>query len=79
MKSNTNINDQILDLINWLSTIEDLSVIEKVIKIKDTHTKDWWDDITDDEKESIIKGIKSANNNELTSHEIVKKRYEKWL
>lgn len=41
--------------------------------------KDWWDDISDEAKESIERGLKDYENNRVTSHKEVMKKYKKWL
>lgn len=68
-----------LELIQWLSSIEDKSIIEKLIEFRKRESKDWWEDVSGAEKTSIEKGIKQADNNELKPHSEAKKLYEKWL
>jgi len=76
---NTQILNKKLELIQWLSTLEDSTIIEKLLKFRKEETKDWWESISEEEKKSIEKGISEANNNELKPHSEVKKIYEKWL
>lgn len=76
---NTNILNEKLELIQWLSTLEDTSIIKKLIQFRKDETKDWWDSISEEEKKSIEKGISEADNNELKSHSEARKIYEKWL
>lgn len=68
-----------LELIQWLSTLEDNSTIEKLLKFRKEETKDWWETISDEEKKSIEKGISEADNINLEPHSSVRKIYEKWL
>lgn len=68
-----------IDLIQWLSTIEDESIIKKLLEFRRKETKDWWEQISEDEKKSINKGIEEADNNELKPHSETRKIYEKWL
>ncbi len=68
-----------LELIQWLSSIEDKSIIKKLIEFRKRETKDWWDEISDAEKASIEKGLKQADNNELEPHSKARKLYEEWL
>lgn len=72
------LNDK-LELIQWLSSIEDESTIKKLIEFRKQETKDWWQEILETEKTSIEKGIKQADNNELEPHSKARKLYEKWL
>ena len=76
---NTQTLNKKIELIKWLSTLEDHSIIEKLLKFKKEETKDWWDSISEGEKESIEKGISDADNNKLEPHSNVRKIYEKWL
>lgn len=76
---NTQILNKKIELIQWLSTLEDNSIIEKLLKFKKEETKDWWDSISEVEKKSIEKGISDADNNKLEPHSNVRKIYEKWL
>lgn len=67
-----------IELIQWLSTLEDKSLIDQLMKLREKEKKDWWNEISTSEKESIEKGIKDADNGKLTSHSHVKGLYEKW-
>jgi len=72
------LNDK-LELIRWLSSIEDESIIKKLIEFRKQETKDWWQEISEAEKDSIKKGIEQADHNELEPHSEARKLYEKWL
>ena len=41
--------------------------------------KDWWDDISDEAKKSVERGLQDIENGRVTPHEEVMKRYKKWL
>ena len=60
MKAELNIQSKKLELIQWLSTIEDLSVLNKIIDLKKQENKDWWNSISENEKQSIEKGLQDA-------------------
>ncbi|SHJ25893.1 hypothetical protein SAMN04488096_1235 [Mesonia phycicola] len=68
-----------IELIQWLSTLNDTSLIDKLMKLREKEKNDWWNEISASEKESIEKGIQDADNGNLTSHSNVKEIYEKWL
>ncbi|MCK0115356.1 hypothetical protein [Gelidibacter sp. F63206] len=68
-----------IELIQWLSTLDDQSLIDKLMKLRKKEKTDWWNEISIDEQKSIEKGIQDAENGKLTSHSNVKKIYEKWL
>ena len=58
MNVNPNILNQKLELIQWLSTIEDSSIIEKIMDLRKKESKDWWNSISENEKEFIELGLK---------------------
>ncbi|MDF2832503.1 MULTISPECIES: hypothetical protein [Chryseobacterium] len=68
-----------LELIQWLSTLEDTSIIKKLMQFKKEETKDWWNSISEEEKKSIEKGISEADQNDVKPHSEARKLYEKWL
>lgn len=75
----TQVLDKKIELIQWLSTLEDKAIIEKLVKFRQEETKDWWNSISTDEQKSIEKGISDAENGNITSHSTARKLYEKWL
>ena len=79
MNLELNIQNKKLELIQWLSTIEDSSIIEKIMKLRDQESIDWWNSISDNEKQSIEKGLEDAKSGKLNPHTDARKLYEKWL
>ncbi len=71
--------DKKLALIQWLSTLEDQSMIEKLFELNKKETKDWWKNLDNDEKNSIMNGLDDAVKSNTKSHSEVRKTYEKWL
>ena len=51
-----------IELIQWLSTLNDTSLIDKLMKLREKEKNDWWNEISAREKESIEKGIQDAEN-----------------
>lgn len=76
---NSQILNEKLELIQWLSTLEDTSTIKKLTQFRKEETKDWWNSISDEEKKSIEKGIAEADENDVKPHSEARKLYEKWL
>ena len=74
-----NLQNKKIELIQWLSTLNDVSLIDKLVKIRETEKTDWWNEISAAEKQSIEKGLLDADDGKLTSHSTAKKIYEKWL
>ncbi|MGZ9677115.1 hypothetical protein [Flavobacterium sp. GNP001] len=65
------------NLIQELTTIDE-SLLEKLEIILKTSKKDWFTDLTSEEKQQIEIGLKQAENDEFVSHETVMNRFAKW-
>ena len=79
MKADLNLQIKKLELIQWLSTVNDVTVLNKIIDIQKQENIDWWESISEEEKRSIEKGLQDADLGKLVSHSKVKKLYDKWL
>ena len=78
MDPNLQIQNKKLELIQWLSTIEDLNFLEKISEfISRENKKDWADQISDTERQSIEKGIAQANAGKLNPHSKAREIYGK--
>lgn len=66
-----------LELIEWLAKLEDNDTINylKIVKDSKTGKKDWWDDLTEEQKQGIERGLKDIEEGRVVSHEEVKKKY----
>ena len=76
-----NIQAEKLGLIEWIARLNDSSILKKLKRIHDQHSKnsDLSDEISEHEKESIEKGLKDIEEGRVHSHETAKKVYEKYL
>ena len=74
-----NLQNNKIELIQWLSTLNDKSLIDKIMVLRKKEKTDWWNEISSEEQKSIEKGIQDADNGKLTSHSNVKQIYEKRL
>ena len=79
MNVDFNIESKKLALIQWLTSLNDVSMNDKILELKQKETKDWWNEISDEEKESIEKGLSDAESGKLKPHSEIRKKYEKWL
>lgn len=68
-----------LELIQWLSTIDNPIIIEKILAIRANEKEDWWDNLSALERESINKGIEDADAGNLKDHDQARRIYGKWL
>jgi len=73
------IQNEKIELIQWLTTLNDQSIIKRLIEIRKNESKDWWSDISNEEKKSIEEGIIDANSGNLKPQSEARKIYEKWL
>jgi len=70
-----NIQTKKYQLIEWITNIHDNKLIEKLFTIAEK--TDWWNAISETEKEQIEKGIKDIKEGKTVKHSVVRKRYEK--
>lgn len=68
-----------IELIQWLTTLEDYAVIQKIIDVRNNEAKDWWNEISNAEKDAIEKGIADADVGKLKPNSEAEKIYGKWL
>ena len=68
-----------LELIQWLTTLEDSSLIQKIMDLRKSQTQDWWDEISESEKRSIEQGLMDAEKGKLKPNSEAEKIYERWL
>jgi predicted transcriptional regulator len=76
-----NIQAEKLGLIEWITGIDDNSIIEKLNDIRKQYfiENDWWDEISEDDKKSITKGLSDVAAGRVIPYSEVKKIYEKYL
>lgn len=76
-----NIQVEKLKLIEWLISLQDQSIIEKLKFLKDNSStsEDWWDTLSEAEKDSIERGLKDIEKGKVIPHSEVRKKYGKWL
>ncbi len=69
------------DIIQWITGLDDQSILLELKKIKEQSTKkiDWWDTISVEERQSIERGLEDSKNGRTIPHSEVRKKYEKWL
>jgi predicted transcriptional regulator len=66
-----------LELIEWLSKLEDDETINylKVVKDSINVDNDWWDDLSMEQKNGIERGLKDVDEGRVVAHEDVKMKY----
>ena len=70
-----------LELIEWLIKLKDQSLLDYLSTIKNSvkNESDWWEELSEDQKKSIQKGIKDIEEGRFHTHESVMKKYEQYL
>ncbi|HJR99467.1 MAG TPA: hypothetical protein VJ780_00925 [Flavobacterium sp.] len=65
------------NFIQEITTMDEvlLAKLEMVLKAS---KKDWFDDLSAEEKAEIEKGLKEANNEQLLSHKEAMSQFDKW-
>ena len=68
-------------MIEWISKLNDPSLINQLLEIKNAHKEsgDSWNQLDDEERASIERGLQDFKEGKTHSHEIARKVYEKYL
>ena len=66
-----------LELIEWLTKLDDDEIIQYLKIVKDSKDKhsDWWDDLSDEQKQGIQRGLKDIDQGKVIPHDEVKRKY----
>lgn len=66
-----------LELIEWLTHLNDDDTITYLKIVKDSSEKgsDWWQDLTNEQKAGIERGLKDIDAGRVTPHDQVKDKY----
>jgi len=76
----SDIEKEKLAIIEWVKGLRDDSSIEKLNFLRKNDKKlDWWDEISEEERAAIDKGLEDIKAGRVVPHVEVKKLYEKWL
>jgi hypothetical protein len=65
-----------LELIEWLSALQDEDTIYylKVLKDSKTMKRDWWEDLSEAQKQSISRGVEDSDTGRYLSNDEAKKK-----
>ncbi len=67
-------------IIQWVLGLSEPKLIEKVKYLMASQSEaDWWDDISETEKNAIQEGLSQIQAGQAIPHSEVKKIYAKWL
>ena len=66
--SSAELNQKKLDLIAWINQLSDVSLISFLDGLRNSRIeKDWWEELSEAEKKSVLKGLKDAEEGNLIS------------
>ena len=68
-----NLETRKINLINWISTLQEESVLEKVEKIQKEKI-DWWDTTSEEDKKAINEGLEQLDRGEYLTHSQVRSK-----
>ncbi|CAN5364161.1 hypothetical protein BH10BAC1_BH10BAC1_03030 [soil metagenome] len=68
-----------VELVKQLLNSNNTALINHIKALFETQDLDLWDEMPDDIKQSVERGLKQADKGELKSHSEVMKKYKKWL
>ena len=75
-----NVEKEKLEIIKWVTGLKDNTAIERLKMLREKpKMSDWWDEITDEERAAIDKGLEDIKAGRVKPHREAKKLYEKWL
>lgn len=73
-----NLENRKINLINWLSSVQEEDVLAQVEKIQ-KEKSDWWDSVSENDKKAINEGLGQLDKGEyLTRSEVRSKIKEKF-
>lgn len=73
-----NLETRKINLINWISTLQEENTLNKVEEIQKT-TTDWWDTISKEDKEAINEGLNQLDKGDsLTRKQVERKIQERF-
>lgn len=76
----SNLEKEKLEIIKWVTGLKDTTAIERLKMMRSRPSKgDWWNEITEEEKAAIDKGLEDVKAGRVKPHKEVRELYEKWL
>ena len=66
-----------LELIEWLTKLEDDETIQylKIVKDSKSSGRDWWNDLTEVQNQGIERGLKDIDSGRIVPHLDIKSKY----
>ena len=66
-----------LELIEWLTKLDDDETIQYLKIVKDSKDKhsDWWDELSEEQKKGLQRGLNDIDQGNVIPHDAVKSKY----
>ena len=71
-----NIETRKINIINWISSIQEEDIISKMEKLQKEKV-DWWDTVNDEDKKAINEGLEQLDNGEFITRSEVRNKLNK--
>ena len=69
-----NLQAEKLELVKAILDIDDISLVKEVKALLKKQDHDWFDDLSEEQQESVMRGIAQADRGEVVPHEEAVKR-----
>ena len=73
-----NLQAEKLEIVRMLLNTNDKTLIQEVKTLFKSREADWWDEMSGEQKETILEGIAQADQGQTVSHEEAVKMFSKW-
>ncbi len=74
-----NVYAEKIKLIEWITQITDTGVLDKLLEFQRKSQSDWWDSLSDLEKNEIELGLIDLEEGNTVDHTEARKLYERYL
>jgi len=59
------------NLISWIEGLSDINLLNALDRLRTANiSKDWWDDLTESQKQYLEEGLKEAENGDVYTSEV---------
>ena len=66
-------------LIEYITQIKDIRLIEKLKQFVEATENDFWNDLTEDQRQELKQGMKELDNGQKHDYEKVMSKHRKWV
>ena len=74
-----NIQAEKYSLIEYITQVKDIRLIEKLKQFVKANEDDFWNDLTEDQKQELKQGMKELDDGQKHDYEQVMSKHRKWV